>query len=241
MNGLMLDKDFIGTRLMSLVHPDLEHHGALDFCASRMGHGQEPAIIMASTALLAHEMLRRLAFLEVAVVGRGDWDERTLQSSLLHRSTSARPFQVSKLGRLELQSPRVMWAEPVNQDTVQTVVEISRHLSPGGRLYVMTTGRLARFQRSTKTNPHSTLGAAGLIRTTQLIRQADLEIEDVIGFHTMSAIFWGVVSRLLARAGRADLADRSLVRMRESFVATGWAARYATVNVVVARRPGTTS
>jgi hypothetical protein len=238
MTALMLNEDFIGTRLMSLLRPDLEHHCALDFCASRIGHGNEPAIIMASTALLAHEMLKRLAYREVAVLGRGDWDERVLQSSLLHRSTSATPFKVFKIGRLKLTSPGVMWAEPINQDTVQTVVEISKHVSPGGRLYVMTTGRIARFQSSTKTNPHSTLGAAGLIRTSHLLQQAGLEIEEVVGFHTPISILWGVGSRLMARANRADSADRLLVRMRESFVATGRAARYATVNVVVARSAG---
>lgn len=238
MTALMLDKDFVGTRLLSLVRPDLEHHCALDFCASRLAHGNLPAIIMASNALLAHEMLKRLAYREVAVLARGDWDERVLQSSLLHRSTSATPFQVFKLGKLELTSPIAAWAEPLNQDSVQTVIEIKRHIAPGGSLYVMTTGRMARFQPSTKTNPHSTLGAAGLIRTSKLLRQAGMEITEVVGFHTPPSIAMGLASQAAARLNRPDVADRLMVRMRESFVATGRMARYATVNVIVARHPG---
>lgn len=238
MTRILLEQDFVGTRLLSLVRPDLEHHCALDFCASRLAREEQPAVVLASNALLAHEILKRFAYREVAVVARGDWDEHVLQSSLLHRNTSATPFRVFKLGTLQLVSPHIIWTEPVNQDTVQTVLEVRKHLAPGGQLYVMTTGRLARFQTSTKSNPHSTVGAAGLTKTLKLLRQANFDITEIVGFHSTRSIFWGFAAQLAARFGRADLADRWIVRMRESFVLSGWVARFTTVNVIVATANG---
>lgn len=234
MTTLMLNKDFIGTRLLSLIHPDLDHHIALDFCASRLASGEQPAIVFSSSALLAHEMLKRFSYREVALVTRGDWDESVLQTSLLHRNTSATPFRVFRLGTLTLTSPHLLWAEPLNQDTVQTAIEIRKHLAPGGVIYVITTGRIARFQAYTRNNPHSTIGAAGLIQSVHLLRQAGLHVREIVGFHPPAAIAWGLASRAASRAGRADLADRWLVRMRRAFVSAGWSARLSTVNVIVA-------
>lgn len=238
MTRIILEQDFIGTRLLSLVRPDLEHHCALDFCAARLAREEQPAVVLASNALLAHELLKRFAYREVAVVARGDWDEHVLQSSLLHRGTSATPFRVFKLGTLQLVSPHVIWTEPINQDTVQTALEIRKHLTPGGQLFVMTTGRLSRFQTSTKSNPHSTVGAAGLTKTLQLLKQAEFNVSEMVGFHSPRSIAWGFASRLAARFDRADLADRWLVRMRASFVLSGFWARFATVNVIVATAGG---
>lgn len=136
-----------------------------------------------------------------------------------------------------------IWLEPSIEDAETGIAQIAAALKPGGTLCVMAAGLLA--SRLTERRQKTAVPAGtplGWTRTARLLTAHGFSIQQVYRFHGLRSVIYGVLSGVMLRYNRLDLADRWLYRMRRSFTAQTGAGRtispldaLSTVGVIAAR------
>jgi len=95
-------------------------------------------------------------------------------------------------------------------------------ISPGGRLYVIAGGRLARFLAERKAQDgHRSMTA---IEVVAEVRAAGFRVVERLGIHPPAAIFEHYAGMTAMAFGRRDARDRRHFAMRRSMVTGGRAA-----------------
>jgi hypothetical protein len=136
-----------------------------------------------------------------------------------------------------------IWLEPSIEDAESGIARISAALKPGGTLCAMAAGLLAA--RLTERRQKTAVPAGtplGWMRTARLLTARGFTIQQVYRFHGLTSIVCGVLSGVMLRCKRLDLADRWSYRMRRSFAAGTSAGRVIapldalfTLGVIIAR------
>jgi hypothetical protein len=235
MNEQVYEQEWNEPKALSLVRPDLEYHYAFDFCAAEAFSGRGPILCLASNRFYMDELLRRLIYRDVYLVQPGRGITPRVHNTLVPGSTAVHGIHPYKLEAPEVQSNRIIWAEPLKRDTLPLYQLIHQHLTDDGKLFIIVNGLLMPLRKTAQTR-HSPDQASGFRRVISLLRQSHFIVEHVYGFHTVSSMGWGYAARLMARMNHEAVADRWLVRMRAAFAAGAWQARLATLNVIVARK-----
>ena len=203
-------------------NPDFQY--VYDVCAMRAHQVGGAVGVLASAPIYAREMLSRLA---------------------LH-SSAPPPLQVERGAGGEV-TPNaldcIIWLEPSVEDTEDGIARISAALKPGGTLCVMAVGLLA--SRLTERRQKTAVSAGtplGWARTARLLTAHRFSIQHRYRFHGLMSIVYGVLSSVMLRYNRLELADRAIYRMRRSFTAQTSAQgtispldALSTVGVIVAR------
>jgi hypothetical protein len=137
----------------------------------------------------------------------------------------------------------IIWLEPSVEDAETGIAQIAAALRHGGTLCVMAAGLLA--SRLTERRQKTAVPAGtplGWTRTARLLTAHHFTIQRVYRFHGLSSVLYGVLSGVMLRYNRLELADRWLYRMRRSFAAGTSAGRMlspldalSTVGVIVAQ------
>ncbi len=219
----------------SLKRPSLEYRHAFDICAVGAHRSNGRVLIFASSLLYTQEILKRLADCQTALVARrynsilfGDAranlgpEISPSVSSLLLENTSG-PVQT------------IVWAEPELPDGVATAKNIEKLLLPGGQLFVISSGWLARLLPEWR---HSIDAPArhptGFLRMANWVQHAGLKITATYGMRDVKSFLMGVLAGQLHKLKRKDLAYRLYLRIRETLVVSGPAARWSPVVVLIA-------
>lgn len=216
--------------------PSLEYQHAFDCCAVEAHRTEGPIAVFASSPFYARELLKRLQDREVTLVAVGEW--RVWASDLqqwLGVEIDPSSFSLSP-PHLCSSAHCAIWAEPERIGGVQALCDLREMLLPGAKLYVISSGWLARFlpewrQKHGRPSEHP----VGLRRVISWLRHSDFAIEALYGFHGPWSIFWGYASRWIERLGRGDLADRCLFQMRATYVVRGGQAFLAPVGLACAQ------
>lgn len=136
----------------------------------------------------------------------------------------------------------IIWLEPSVEDAESGIARISAALKPGGTLCVMAAGLLAA--RLTERRQKTAVPAGtplGWTRTARLLTAHRFTIQQVYRFHGLMSVLYGILSGVMLRYNRLELADRWLYRMRRSFAAQTSAPTISpldalfTLGVIVAR------
>lgn len=201
--------------LAQITRPGLEYQHAFDYCAVEAHRQGGPVIVAASSTFYARQLLGRIAACDPLLTGADGADARRLAAG------SARA---------------VVWAEPERASGVQALWNLQRLIDPDGRLYVIVSQPLARRLPEWRGDSQPAAGPAGLWRTIGWLRRQGWAITQLYGFHSPISMVWEGAGRLIARAGRADLADRCHFKMRDTYVAGRVQAALAPVAVLAAVR-----
>ena len=224
-----------GTALW-LERPSLEYQHAFDLCAVHVHRSSGPVAVLASSPFYARELLKRLDGVEAQLVPIGGWGASAGDIGTLLGPELELP-ESQALRPAELEAKAAVWATPDGKSAQQVLDRIGPMLPPGGKLYVIAAGWLARFLPEWKADDGlRSERRLGLRRTTGWLRQAGFIIEAQYGFHGPSSTLWGLAARLMARLGRVGWSDRCHFRMRAEYVVGGWQAIWTPVSVSVARR-----
>ncbi len=213
------------------ARPGLEYQHVFDQCALQAQRGGGAVLLVASSSFYARQLLGRLEGCQTRLVVQAQ-----LSSPCGEDGSIPLPWWEG-VGEGEKAAPEtVIWAEPELGSGEQVAPRLSRLLSLDGRLYIVTSGRLARFLPEWR-RPGSPPAAhpAGLWRTQSWLRQAGLAVEAVYGFHSPASVVWTWAAGLADGLGRGDLADRCLFQMRAAYVSRGWPALVTPVRMVVAK------
>ncbi len=196
--------------MLALTMPSLEYRYAFDLCAVEAHNSGGPALVVASEALYARELLKRIVARPVTLVPLGNWltSADRLESVL---GIEVEAPDVRPLENVAGPVPLIICAEPVSP---QVFGALYRLLQPGGRLCMISPGRLAPFIPHDDTR-HKSLGWR---QTKALLAQQGFAWESRHGFHGPVSVFWSYAFRLSTLLGRSDLADRCLYRMHETFM-----------------------
>lgn len=219
-----------------MERPSLEYQHAFDLCAVEVHRIDRPVAVFASSPFYARELLKRLGTCETALVPIGGWSSSpTSIGELL--GPEVEDANVQTLERLNIQTKTVMWAEPEREGGEQVLKRINQMLFPGGHLYTIASGWLARFLPEWQHHDDRPgERPAGLWQTTKWLRQGGFTVEAMCGFHGPKSIIWGYAFRLMERLGRSDLADRCLFKMRAVYVVSGRQAMWTPVSVILTRK-----
>lgn len=191
--------------------------------------------LFGSSPFYAHELLRRVDNLKGWVVPTGSWHSHGEDIRALLRP-DMECLDIQKSVSLSHQGKVAVWAEPEQGVGARVVKGIGQMLLPGGQLYVIVSGWLARFLPEWKQADWQPVERrAGLWLTTRRLRQAGFRVEGLWGFHCPVSILWGYARHLMARLGRDDLAARCHFKMRAEYVVSGWQTFLSPVGVVVAK------
>ena len=201
---------------VQIARPGLEYQHAFDYCAVEAQRQGGLVIVAAGNTFYASQLLGRVESCD----------------PLLTRADGA------NADSLAAGSARVIvWAEPEQASGAQALRNLQRLLGRDGCLYVIVSQPLARLLpewRGDRRPPAA--GSAGLRRTIGWLRQQGWSIVQMYGFHGPSSIVWEWVGRLMARVGRADLADRCHFKMRDTYIVGGAQVALAPVAVLAATR-----
>ena len=233
------------------LRPSLEYHYAFDLCAMEARRQGGPVAVFASSAFYAGELLRRLDGQAVNGWTGNGWEAPPFAGPRADKRTApvvsgperdlppSPPLPCPPSPPLPSSAHAAIWAEPEWKDGQRTLQEIVQALAPGGRLYVIFSGWLARFLPEwRRAGPPPAVRRAGGWRAQQWLRQAGLATEALYGFQVPLSLLWGYTGLALERLGRAEWADRCHFRMRAEYVARGRMALVTPVGVFVARKAG---
>ena len=190
-----------------------------------------PVAVYASSAFYANELLWRVDKQAVNGLPDGKTDKRTGEGGL--------PIVCFAKDRPLSSVQAAIWAEPEREGGQGILEGIVQGLAPGGRLYVIVSGWLARFLPEWQAaGARPARQRAGWWWTLRRLRQAGLATEELYGFQVPASLLWGYTGLALERLGRTDWADRCHFRMRAEYVARGRMALVTPVGVFVARKAG---
>jgi hypothetical protein len=219
-----------------LDRPSLEYQYAFDLCAVEVHRISGPVAVFAGSPFYARELLKRMGGCEARLVPIGGWGSSSANIGEL-LGPEVEHLDVQTLESLDVQTKAIVWAEPERTSGEQALRHIHRMLLPGGHLYVIASGWLARFLPEWRRNDDRPgERPVGLRRTIKWLRQGRFTVEGLYGFHGPESILWGYAFRLMERLGRGGLADRCHFKMRAGYVVGGWQALWTPVGMMVARR-----
>jgi len=219
-----------------LLRPSLEYQHAFDLCAVEAHREGGPVAVFASSPFYARKLLKRLDGCEATLVPIGGWSSSSANIGELLGPEVEHP-DVQILESLDVQAKAAVWAEPERESSRQVLKHVHQVLLPGGHLYVIASGWLARFLPEWKRDdglPGER--PVGLRQTITSLRQGGFTVEALYGFHGPESILWGYAFRLMERLGRGDLADRCLFKMRAEYMVSGQQAMWTPVGVTLARK-----
>jgi len=218
------------------MRPSLEYQHAFDLCAVEVRREGGAVAVFASSPFYARELLKRLNGCETGLVPIGGWRASAGDiGELLAPELEQTNVETSE--RLNVRTKTALWAEPEMEDGQQVLEHIAQVLLPGGKLYVIASGWLARFLPEWKqVDRRPSERPAALWPTVKWLRQAGFKVKALWGFHGPWSILCGFASRWLAHLGRSDWADRCHFHMRAQYIVRGPQALLAPVGVAVARR-----
>ena len=222
----------------SVERPSLEYQHAFDLCAVEVHRAKEPVVVFASSPFYARELLRRLGGCEPMFLPVGDWMLSVASAqSALGPEVAWEHLGGGEEAREPVVVPVAVWAEPEQKNGERVLWQIDQRLSPGGRLFVIVTGPLARIQPVHQMDGNQPAdSAAGVNRVTRWIRQKKLALIALYGLYGPESFLWGILAKLALYLRRPDLADCCYFKMRERLVVTGWQARWSTLILLVARK-----
>ncbi len=199
---------------MARPRPSPEYSYALDICASEISDPQsEENAVIVSSSFYYSELGARL-------IDSSPTDQAKLVTSFYTLHTDPNCFD----GLLE--SPdrynTVIWAEPQRGTAYPIALAISKALTSGGKLLVVSSALLSRFLVESKQEGNKRNLGAG--RTSSLFRDVGLRTINSYGFHSPTSIIWSYLSRAALMAGRGDLSDRFQLRARHSYIVKGYLA-----------------
>jgi hypothetical protein len=199
-----------------ITRPGLEYQHAFDYCAVEAHRQRGPVIVAASSAFYASQLLGRVEACDPLLIGADGADASTLAAESVRA---------------------IVWAEPEQATGAQALRHLQRSLGRDGCLYVIVSQPLARLLPEWRgdSRPPAT-SPAGMRRTIGWLRQQGWAIAQLYGFHGPASIVWEGAGRLMARAGRADLADRCHFKMRDTYIVGGAQVALAPVAVLAATR-----
>lgn len=189
-----------------IYRPSLAYQHAFDWLSIRLNASEGPVAFLATSAFDGAELMRRLpavAFLEPV--------------------PSEMPGVNTALGLPEIKavSPRdsilaaVAWSQP-NADELKQILLLKKVLRPGGRLFVIANGGLARFLVEQRMDERSK-ARINEREVTKSLRKHGFRITDYMGWHGVGAIAWHYLGRTAFRLGRLDWRDRCHFAMRRTF------------------------
>jgi len=220
----------------SVMRPSLEYQHAFDICAVEVHRTGGPVAVFAGSPFYARELLKRLDGCKAVLVPIGDWSSSSASiGELLGPEVEHPNFET--LERLDVHAKTAVWAEPEREGGERVLKRINQMLFPGGHMYVIASGWLARFLPEWQHNDNRPgQWPVGLRQAVKWLRQGGFAVEALYGFHGPASILWGYAFRLLERLGRGDLADRCLFQMRAKYVVSGWPVFCAPVGIAVAQK-----
>src|SRR4051794_27594918 len=199
-----------------IARPGLEYQHAFDYCAVEAHRYGGPVIVAAGSTFYASQLLGRVETCDPLLIRADGADAVSLAAG---------------------SAPVVVWAEPEQATGAQALRNLQPLLGQDGCLYVIVSQPLARSLpewRGDRLSPAT--GPAGLRRTIGWLRQQGWSIVQMYGFHGPASVMWEAAGRLMARIGRADLADRCHFKMRDTYIAGGAQVALAPVAVLAATR-----
>lgn len=218
--------------------PSLEFRHAFDSCAVEVHRLGGPLAVFAGSPFCARELLRRLDDCSPALFPVGDWVSSGASAQPLLGPVAA--WEHGHAGERALKPVDfsvAVWAEPDRKGGERILKHIYGIVRPGGSLYVVASGRLARFLPEwRRDNDRPGEHPAGLLPTLRLLRGGGFTTKAIYGFHGPLSILWGYASRMMERLDRGNWADRCHFKMRAEYVVSGWQAIWTPVSVAVARR-----
>lgn len=224
----------------SVTRPSLEYQHAFDLCAIEVHRAGGPVAVFASSPFYARELLKRLGKRPLILYPLGGWDDEFEGDwEALSPEVTWEGIVVTRPGGKGVPLPVVatLWAEPEKGGGEATLGYIRQTLQPARRLWVITSGRLSRLiPEWRRAEDQPVRDPAGLQQALRWLRQNGFTLQALYGFHGWVSIFWGLLAKRWGQLGRGDLADRCYFQMRETFVVTGWQARWAVLSLIVAQR-----
>jgi hypothetical protein len=215
--------------------PGLDYQHAFDLCAMEVRRRPGPVALFARSSFHGLDLLKRLGGCEVVLVPLGD-EPGSLPGNggSFRRPTSARHGGWATTAGTAVHS--AIWIEPDFADE-RVLRRMRMTLMPGGTLYLVVSGYLARLRRGVAQDRGWPIQRpAGWRRTMRWLREAGFTVTSLYGFQGAESLTWACAARLAEHLGRDDLADRCHFRMRAEYVVTGRLASVATVAMIVARR-----
>jgi len=189
--------------------PSLEYSYAFDICASEaFGPDNQESALIISSSFYHSELAARLTHNSPNGEAGSTPDFYPLYSA---------PDSFAKLLDGPDKYSTIIWAEPQRGTAYPTALAAFKALKSGGNLLVMSSGTLSRFLSESKQDSNKmNLGAA---RTGSLVKDAGFLRMDSYWLHNPISIIWSYLSKSALMIGRDDLADRFLVRARQSYIA----------------------
>ncbi|MBN1137159.1 MAG: hypothetical protein JXM73_11270 [Anaerolineae bacterium] len=225
----------------AVQRPGLEYQHAFDLCAMGLHRAQGPVAVVASRPFYARELLKRTTDLDrqLILASESDLSNAAIEEGLgpeVDRTHLRIERGLDPHTGLDPDMGAAVWAEPIRANARVTLQAIRQALIPGGPLYILVSGWLARFLPEWKAGETRTGGIPLGWDSLRRARQAGFAIEKQYGFHPPTSVAWGYMSRMMDRLGRGDLADRCLFKMRACYVVAGWRASWTPLRLIVTRK-----
>lgn len=214
----------------SIAYPVLEYHYAFDFCAIQAAAAGE-ALVIASGAYVAREMLKRLPGRKLTLVAAGGWLGEDLTGALGVEIDRAHLVLAADLNAVTGTFSKVMVALP---DEKLSFAALAPKVAAGGQIILMLPGTLARFLPPVGENKSAAPPLTWRAALPQ-IQALGWQVGAHYGFHAPNNIVWSYLFRALTLARQEHLADRALYQGRKVYVVKGWLRALATLNLVVAQ------
>jgi hypothetical protein len=192
----------------SLARPGLAYLYAFDWLAVQLAAVAGPVTALVTQPFHGVELLRRLpdlSFLE------------PLPPEVVRAGLSLGITPVRTLAEgVELDA--LAWLEPRREDAHQ-LLALRRRLRPGGKLYLLAGGPLARFLAERQ---QSTVAAYWPVTEAQAeLSQNGFQLQSAFALHGLVAVAWHYLGEWCDRLGRRHWRDRAHFAMRRAFV-TGY-------------------
>lgn len=200
--------------------PGLAYQIAFDWLAARLYAAGGPAAYAAGAVWHVAEMARRLPGVPA-----------------LGATATARMAVAAALGLPDIPASDTsqLWAVGLIEP-VEALREIFDRLEPGGRLYVVAGGALARFLAERRADDEfRSLSERAFVATA---RAAGFRVIELLGVHPPSAILQYYAGELALAAGRRDMRDRCQAAMRRAMPANGPAANLSALVCLTMERAG---
>lgn len=189
-----------------LRRPGLVYQYAFDWLAVQLSATSGHAAALVSTLFHGVELMRRLSALPFL---------EPLPPELIRGGLA---LGVSPLHTLagETEAAALAWLEPRRADAAQ-MPTIRQRLQPGGLLYLLAAGPLARFLAERQQNE-----AAGdpwpAAEALTTLTAAGFRLQSAFALHGLEAVAWHCLGEGCARLGQRHWRDRAHFAMRRAFV-----------------------
>jgi len=209
--------------------PTAEFRMALDRAVA--GMTAAPLLAVVSSPFYLVELLRRIpGDLVVSGDGRFDPDPWLAPAAgwAWGRLASGGLHSESKYSNL-------FWAEPQNDMADSTAAALRQVASPQAQLYIVVSSFLRGYLPAWQQEPHPAQNPLSGVTIPGLLRRAGWQVEQVLGFHSPSAVLWSLAMRSARLVGRPDWEDRARLAMRAAYRQEGAMWRLCPLALIRAR------